>query len=150
MRTLFPISAWSGVCLAFLAICAPAWGAAPSELPDCPATPNCVSSLPSADAEHRVPPLTIAGSPEAAWNGLKQVLHDWKRMAVALETDNAIHAEATSAAFRFVDDVDFRLDPAQGLIHVRSASRVGYWDLGVNRRRVEELRERLVKLSVVR
>jgi uncharacterized protein (DUF1499 family) len=41
----------------------------------------------------------------------------------------------------FVDDVEFRIDEAAGRIHVRSASRKGYWDLGVNRRRVETIRE---------
>jgi uncharacterized protein (DUF1499 family) len=53
-----------------------------------------------------------------------------------------LKAEARSAVFRFVDDVEFRLDAETGLIHVRSASRVGYSDLGANRKRVEALRER--------
>lgn len=150
MRLSSPVSARVGFCLVLLAGGVPAWGATPADLPACPATPNCVSSLPSADPGHRVAPLAIAGTPEAAWNALKQALRERARTAIVQVSDTAIHAEATSAAFRFVDDLDFRLDAAQGKIHVRSASRVGYWDFGVNRRRVEELRERLIELGAIR
>ena len=58
-----------------------------------------------------------------------------------------IHTEFTSAFFRFVDDVEFLLDDGTRTIHVRSASRVGYSDFGVNRRRVEELRSRFDALN---
>jgi uncharacterized protein (DUF1499 family) len=58
------------------------------------------------------------------------------------ERDGYLWAMFTSRVFRFVDDVEFRMVPTDGLIHVRSGSRVGYSDLGVNRRRVEKLRAR--------
>jgi uncharacterized protein (DUF1499 family) len=63
-----------------------------------------------------------------------------KRAKIITEKDDYIHAEYTSALFRFVDDVELYFDKAKKIIHVRSASRVGYGDMGVNRKRVEELR----------
>lgn len=65
------------------------------------------------------------------------------------ETEDTLHAEATSLVFRFVDDVDAILNAETGLIHIRSASRVGYSDLGVNRRRMEKLRLALQKAGVI-
>jgi uncharacterized protein (DUF1499 family) len=56
------------------------------------------------------------------------------------EHDGYLWTTFTSRLFRFVDDVEFRMVSTDGIIHVRSASRVGYSDLGVNRRRVEKLR----------
>jgi uncharacterized protein (DUF1499 family) len=56
------------------------------------------------------------------------------------EHDDYLWTTFTSRVFRFVDDVEFRMVSAAGKIHVRSGSRVGYSDLGVNRRRVEKLR----------
>ena len=56
-------------------------------------------------------------------------------------TPNYLHAEFQSVLFKFVDDVEFVYEDASGMIHIRSASRVGYWDFGVNRRRVERIRE---------
>jgi uncharacterized protein (DUF1499 family) len=56
--------------------------------------------------------------------------------------ENSVHAESVSALFRFVDDVEFFFDDHQKVIHVKSASRTGYYDLGVNRRRIEIVRKR--------
>ena len=58
-------------------------------------------------------------------------------------TDTYLHARVSTRWLRFVDDLELLLDPEAGLIHVRSASRVGHWDLGANRRRVERLRREL-------
>jgi uncharacterized protein (DUF1499 family) len=84
-------------------------------------------------------------APDAAWEIIKQALAAEPRLRIVEERKDQwyLHAEATSLVFRFVDDVEFQLDPGQRLLHVRSASRVGHWDLGVNRRRVERLREAL-------
>jgi uncharacterized protein (DUF1499 family) len=57
-----------------------------------------------------------------------------------VEQGNYLHVEMRSLMFRFVDDVEFSLAASAGLIHVRSASRVGYSDFGVNRKRVERIR----------
>jgi uncharacterized protein (DUF1499 family) len=58
------------------------------------------------------------------------------------EGNGYLWATFTTRVFRFVDDMALRMEAARGVIHVRSASRVGYWDLGVNRKRVETLRVR--------
>ena len=59
---------------------------------------------------------------------------------VEASDEDSLHVEFTSWLLRFVDDVDAVIDPDAGVIHVRSASRVGYSDLGVNRKRVEAIR----------
>ncbi len=115
----------------------------------CPATPNCVSSSPGTDDDHHVLPFRIEGPTDKAWDALKRVLKSTERVAVVEEREGYLHAEFTSQVFRFVDDVEFQLDPARRLIQVRSASRVGYWDLGVNRDRIESLRKRLQGLGVI-
>jgi uncharacterized protein (DUF1499 family) len=66
------------------------------------------------------------------------------RSHVVTEQEDYIHAEFASAVFGFVDDVEFIVDAAAHIIHVRSAARVGYFDLGVNRRRVEDIRGKLM------
>jgi uncharacterized protein (DUF1499 family) len=71
---------------------------------------------------------------------LKQVLLNEPRTSIVKEEGDYLHAEARSFLFRFVDDVEFLLDADQQVIHVRSASRIGYSDLGVNRRRIERIR----------
>lgn len=129
--------------LAALAGCAaerPAVSAPPGALlPPCPASPNCVSSL-APDAAHHVAPLPYRGDPAAAMRRLRDVIAAMPRARVVRADDTALQAEFTSRIFRFVDDVDCVVDPAAGVIQVRSASRVGYSDLGVNRARVEAIR----------
>ena len=107
-------------------------------LAPCPASPNCVSSQ-SDDPEHHAAPLHFTGDPALAWKRLKSVLAREPRLTVVEDTGSYLHAEARSRVFRFVDDVEFVLDPGARVIQVRSASRVGYSDFGVNRRRVERL-----------
>jgi len=113
---------------------------APTALPDCPDKPNCVSSQAS-DPAHWTDPLTYTGSAGDALQRLRSVLTAEKRVTFVKEEKNYLHIEVRSLIFRFVDDVEFLLDPAHRLIHVRSASRAGYSDLGVNRRRVERIRQ---------
>ena len=107
----------------------------------CPASPNCVSSQ-SADPRHAIDPLRYEGTAEKARELLIEAVARMKRARIVLADERYLHAEFTSALLRFVDDVDFLLDDGAKTIHVRSASRVGYSDLGVNRRRVEEIRSR--------
>jgi uncharacterized protein (DUF1499 family) len=105
----------------------------------CPDRPNCVSSE-EAKPSAQITPLTYQGPPDAAWQRLKEAI----RAAggeIRQEQDQYLRATFTSRVFRFVDDVEFRMAAAENLIHVRSASRLGYSDLGVNRKRVEKLRE---------
>lgn len=111
----------------------------------CPDSPNCVSSY-ATDTSHHVEPLRYTGTLNDARQAVLSVLYSMKRTRVVTETSNYIHAECKSMVFRFVDDVEFYFDEREPVIHVRSASRVGYSDLGVNRKRVEDFRRRLMRL----
>lgn len=106
----------------------------------CPSSPNCVSSY-ATDDLHAIDPLPLpAGDPIAV---LRETVESFPRTEIVTVEDDYIHATFTSLIFRFVDDVELRVDREAGVVHVRSASRVGQGDLGVNRRRVETIRERL-------
>lgn len=113
-------------------------GVTGGKLAPCPSSPNCVCSQ-TADPLHRIEPLTYKGSPAEARARLKEVLAGFPRVRIATESDNYLHAEFTSLLFRFVDDVEFLIEPG-GTIQVRSASRAGRSDLGVNRARMEAIR----------
>ena len=111
------------------------------KLAPCPNSPNCVSSQ-SVDAKHAVAPLRYSGTIEAATHRLLDIIRAQKRAKIVQISGNYMHAEFTSALFGFVDDVEFLIDDTAKVIHVRSASQVGYYDLGVNRQRVNNLRSR--------
>ncbi len=111
------------------------------KLAPCPESPNCVSSM-AGDEAHFIEPLSYTGSAEEARERLIETVKSMKRTKIVAEDENYIHAEFTSAIFRFVDDVEFLFDRDANRIHVRSASRVGHSDLGVNRKRVEEIRNK--------
>ncbi len=117
-------------------------------LAPCPSSPNCVSSD-AGDASHRVDAFALADSPEAAWRAAQEELARLPRTTVTEAGADYLHAECASAIFGFVDDLELVLRPARGEIAVRSASRLGHSDLGVNRRRVETLREALRRRGVV-
>ena len=150
-------AAWQGLALllarlmlggAAMLPAAVAASGSPDRIGGCPATPNCVSSRSDAGTHH-VRPFGFDGSADAAWLRLKQALQVEPGLVIVAEEppDHYLHAEATSRIFRFVDDVEFRVVPEAGIVEVRSASRDGYWDFGVNRRRVERLRERFGQLA---
>ncbi|AFZ43407.1 hypothetical protein PCC7418_1205 [Halothece sp. PCC 7418] len=109
-------------------------------LSPCPQTPNCVSSQ-SKDVTHKVEPLTYNSSRKEALNKLKTMIEETDHAKIIEATSNYLYAQYTSRIMGFVDDVEFYLDPQENVIHVRSASRVGESDLGVNRRRIESIRE---------
>ncbi len=112
----------------------------------CPNSPNCVSSQ-SSDPDHRVEPLTYNSSPELAFQQLKTTIQSLARTKIVTETENYLHAEFASALMGFVDDVEFYLNQDNHAIEVRSASRLGESDLGVNRKRVESIRTMLLDLA---
>ena len=95
------------------------------------------------DDRHAIDPFVFTGRAEDAWQALKRALASMARTRIVDEMGYYLHAEARSRIFRFVDDVEFVLVPEQKMVHVRSASRTGSGDLGVNRRRVQRLRDRL-------
>lgn len=106
----------------------------------CPGSPNCVSSEAPAGDASRVEPLSIpAGTtPEQAFAALASVLEG--RATLETRDPGYLHAVFKTRLLRFRDDFEARLDAEAGVIQVRSASRLGYSDLGANRRRVEEIR----------
>ena len=111
------------------------------ELAPCPDRPNCVSSL-AEDEEHRVEPLPLDGKPEEALERLRRIIEEMPRATVDEADEEYLKARFKSRVFGFTDDLELQVDAEAGVIHVRSASRVGYSDLGVNRKRVEEIRSR--------
>lgn len=117
-------------------------GVRDGRLADCPDSPNCVSSR-ATDPGHRVEPIRFDGDPAAAWQRLRSVAAGWPRWRVITDAEGYLHVEARTLVFGFVDDLECQLDPEARVIHVRSASRVGHSDLGVNRVRVERLRAAL-------
>lgn len=74
---------------------------------------------------------------------MRKVIESMERTTIIEQTDNYLYAEFKSKLMGYVDDVEFYLDPNENVIHVRSASRLGKSDLGVNRKRVEEIKEKL-------
>jgi apolipoprotein D and lipocalin family protein len=113
---------------------------ASGKLTPCPDTPNCVSSL-AGDKKHFIEPISYEGETAAARQELLEILQSFKRVRVVRIEDDYIHAEFVSFIFRFVDDVEFYFDEPRKVVQVRSASRTGYSDLGVNRRRIEKIRK---------
>jgi uncharacterized protein (DUF1499 family) len=114
------------------------------KLADYPDTPNCVCSN-AADDAHRIEPLRFTGPADAAFEKLKRTVASMPGATIVTSADHYLHAEFTSRLFRFVDDVEFLLDADAGVIHVRSASRAGKSDLGVNRARVESIRAKFAE-----
>ena len=116
-------------------------GAREGRLAACPDKPNCVSShAESKDAGHHIAPLAISGAAALAWPALLAVVRECERCAIIDEKPGYLHAEFTSQIMGYVDDVEFLLDDKALLIQVRSASRLGTSDFGVNRKRVEAIR----------
>ncbi len=110
------------------------------QLASCPPTPNCVSSLASDDNAY-IDPLTYVGSPAIAQSVLETSLQQLPRTIIMQSEEGYVRAESRSRLMRFVDDMEFVFEQDSGIIHVRSAARLGQSDLGVNRARVERLRE---------
>ena len=113
-------------------------------LPSCPDSPNCVSTLaPLQDSRHAIAPYRFSRTKSDAKAVLKTVIAGLPRTRLVEEDETYLHYEFTSLLLRFVDDVEFLFDDEAKAIHFRSASRTGYGDLGVNRRRMEDIRSRI-------
>jgi uncharacterized protein (DUF1499 family) len=91
-------------------------------------------------------PLPYLKSGEESMNRLVAIVRDIKRATIVAATPSYLHVEFRSALFRFVDDVEFVPDDSAGVIHFRSASRTGYYDFGVNRKRMKEISDRYRRL----
>ena len=113
-------------------------------LAPCPDTPNCVSTK-GQDPRHAMEPLPYMGTREMSRDRILEILRGMKRAKVMESAADYIYARFTTRFFRFVDDVEFRFDNAARLVHFRSASRVGYYDFGLNRRRMQKISELYLK-----
>ena len=107
-------------------------------------TPNCVSSQADpSDAEHYIAPIPFKGDTPAAMAAARKAVESMTDSTIIRQDGAYLYAEYRTKVMRFVDDVEFVSDPKAGVIHVRSASRLGRRDFGVNRARVEALRARV-------
>ena len=105
---------------------------------ECPEKPNCIFSK-NSTALHMIAPLIYQSTFPEAKEKLLKVIKSMPRAEIATNKENFLHVEFTSKIFRFVDDVEFYFNEP-GIIHFRSASRIGHSDMGVNRHRMEEIR----------
>jgi uncharacterized protein (DUF1499 family) len=112
-----------------------------------PASPNAVSSQ-ATGGYHRIEPLRYNGTAEPAMAALKSIIESTPRTSIVEERADYIYAEFTSRLIGYVDDVEFYFPPNEQVIHVRSASRLGYSDFGVNRKRIEDVRAKLAAAGV--
>jgi uncharacterized protein (DUF1499 family) len=116
-------------------------GVKDGQLARCKRTPNCVGSQTDAsDTEHYIAPIAFKGAASEAMAAVRGAVEGMQRATVIRSEPGYLYAEFRSKLMGFVDDVEFLSDASSGLIHVRSASRLGRRDFGVNRERVEALR----------
>ncbi|WP_392533100.1 DUF1499 domain-containing protein [Nostoc sp. C117] len=134
---IFPGASWAASSL----------GVDNGHLSSCPASNNCVVSQ-NADPKHAIDPIAYHIDRDLAKETVLKVLAVVPRTEVIEQTDNYIHALSKSRIFQFVDDVEFYFPTNESVIHLRSASRVGESDLGVNRRRMEQIRLALRDLNI--
>ncbi|MFG6149595.1 DUF1499 domain-containing protein [Halobacillus sp. B23F22_1] len=110
-------------------------------LSPCPKSPNCVSTQTDQN-DKRMEPLPFIVNTKRTKEVVKSIIEKTKRVKMQDEAENYLHFTFTSRVLRFKDDVEFYMDDETNLLHFRSSSRVGYSDLGVNRKRMEEFSKR--------
>lgn len=135
--------------LYLLASCATTPGDSKPLFAPCPSSPNCVSSKAS-EQSHRIDALPLAMSDEQAWPLVVDTIAAMPRTRVVSQTGNSLRAVVHSRLFRFVDDLELQLDADKHQLDIRSASRLGYSDLGVNRARVEQIKTQLQSQGIVK
>ena len=114
------------------------------KLAPCPDSPNCVSTQ-SEEKGHAMKPLPFLQTREASREKILSILKDMKRTEIVKLTESYIHVECRTALLHFTDDVAFFLDDTTRVVHFRSASRVGYYDFGLNRRRMKRISEKYLE-----
>lgn len=108
-------------------------------LAPCGTKPNCVSSQSTLE-RHKVEPLTLDGSGPATIQKIHTIIAALPGTTITQSEELSLRAEFKSKVFGFIDDVEFLVDEKEGCVQVRSASRIGYYDFGANRRRIEKIR----------
>lgn len=121
-------------------------GLTDGKLASCPASPNCVVSQ-GADEEHAIAPIAYTTDRKAARQNLIDILSVVPRTKIIEQSDRYILAESQSRLMGFRDDTEFYLPEGKNIIHARAAARMGESDLGVNRRRIEQVRLALQDLE---
>jgi uncharacterized protein (DUF1499 family) len=115
-------------------------GVRDGKLAPCPNSPNCVSTQ-SQDPRHQIAPIPYTTSVAEAKARILKVIRSMPRTTIITDDPTYIHAEFRTKGMGYVDDVEFTFDEAAQVIHFRSGARLPYWDWGVNRKRMEEIRE---------
>ena len=118
---------------------APMIGSAPTALQPCSDKPNCVCSI-ETRAKFQVKPISIVLDQANLFEPILPLLNQLGEFRLERIEGNYLHGTFTSRLFRFKDDLELLYHPDQKLLHIRSASRVGYSDLGVNRKRINQFR----------
>lgn len=118
-----------------------------NQLSPCPASPNCINSEYAQDSEHYIAAIAYQNKSTDTVIQLLQQTIAASGGRISHYQDHYIAATYTTRLFRFVDDVEFRIEPQQQLIHLRSASRQGRSDLGVNRKRAQIIKQLFARLS---
>jgi uncharacterized protein (DUF1499 family) len=113
-------------------------------LAPCPNRPNCISTQ-SHDSRYAMPPLPFVGTLNQSKHRIIEIIKGIERSKIVYTSDSYIHVQFRTRFFRFVDDAEFLFDDAVRLVHFRSASRFGYYDFGLNRRRMSEISELYLK-----
>lgn len=115
-----------------------------ASLAPCPQSPNCVSSVEPPDRENYIAPLAFQGPPDVAWKVLQETLPTIEGFyEIRWAGVEMLHAVFRTSLFGFKDDVQFLVDAKRSVIQVRSESRIGWFDFGVNRDRLERIRRAL-------
>jgi uncharacterized protein (DUF1499 family) len=117
-------------------------------LAPCTTNPNCVSSLAPKESRQYIDAFQFTDDPQDDLKILKSVLASMTGIGVITRQSNYIHAECRSRVFGFVDDLEFYWDDNDKLCHVRSAARLGFYDFGVNRKRVEKIRAEFMRRRI--
>jgi uncharacterized protein (DUF1499 family) len=120
-------------------------GITDGELMSCPSSPNCVSTQASPeDLEHYAEPIVYTGDRMKTQLSIESFMLGKGNAHLVSSTLGYVHFEVKSPLVGYIDDVEFYLPAADSVVHVRSASRVGYSDFGVNRERVRQIKDLLV------
>ncbi len=111
-----------------------------SKLSLCPDSPNCVCTLANETPKKRMEPLQYAGNMSEAKEKLRQLVLALGNTTEENQTENYLYFSFKTRIGGFIDDVEFEFADDKKVIHFRSASRVGYSDLGANKRRMKKIR----------
>lgn len=111
--------------------------------------PNCLNSMYPDDSDHFWEAWLYRGDREEIIDFLKLMIENEKEAKLITLDSSYIHYEHTIPLFGFVDDVELYLPKKENVIHFRSASRVGYWDVGANKSRMKKIKKKLIEADLI-